>query len=507
MKIRPALLGVAVLLASSAVSQAHVHCADVFTDHMVIQRDAAAPVWGTADPNEKVTVTFNGQTKTAQADASGKWMIKLDPTPAGGPFTLEAKGSDSQSLQDVLAGDVWICSGQSNMGFTVARAENAAEEIKAANYPKIRFYAVAHVTSQKPLAEAGGTWQACTPQTAPTFTAVGYFFGRDLHKDLDVPIGLINSSWGGTHAEAWTAPKALNANPDFSAILDRGREYPSEYPKLLTQYEKQSEALKARGDTGRLKKLRKPAPPDRNPNLPSVLYNAMIAPLQPMAIKGAIWYQGEANGSKGYQYRQLLPALITSWRHGFGEGDFPFLIVQLPEFGKNSADGQSGWAELREAQWLTARNVPNTGIAVAMGLGDPGNVHPIKKQEVGRRLALVAEKQVYGKDVVASGPVYKSMKVDGDKVELTFDSVAGGLEAQGGKVEGFTIAGDDKKFVPADAKIEGDHVVVSAAGVSHPVAVRYGWANSPTCTLYNKAGLPTAPFRTDDWPVSSVNAK
>ena len=330
-----------------------------------------------------------------------------------------------------------------------------------------------------------------------------------------MPIGLIHSSWGGTLAEAWTDRSALESNPDFAEILHRGKDYPDSYPKLLEKYQAQVAAAKAKGDADAPKRIRKPAPPDNNPNLPAVLYNAMIVPLEPFAIKGAIWYQGEGNSSRGYQYRTLLPAMITSWRKAWGEGDFPFLIVQLPEYGKNLPSGDSSWAELRESQWLTAKNLPNTGIAVTMGLGDPGNVHPLKKQEVGRRLALVAEKLVYGQDVIDSGPVFKSMKTDGDKVELTFDNLAGGLVVQGDKIEGFTLAGDDHKFVPAEAKIEssagtglaGDHVIVWAEGVAHPASVRYGWANSPTCTLFNKAGLPTAPFRTDDWTLSTVALK
>ena len=374
---------------------------------------------------------------------------------------------------------------------------------------------VARKTSQTPLSSVDGKWELCTPKSVPSFTAAGYFFGRDLHQKLGVPVGLIHSSWGGTPAEAWTAPSALESNPDFAAILQRGKDYPTQYPNLIEQYQAQMAKAKAKGNGELAKKIRKPASPDNDPKLPAVLYNAMIVPLQPFAIKGAIWYQGEANSGRGYQYRTLLPAMITSWRKAWGEGDFPFLIVQLPEYGKNLPTGDSAWAELRESQWLTAKNLPNTGIAVAMGLGDLANIHPLKKQEVGRRLALVAEKLVYGQDVIDSGPVFKSAKVDADKVQLTFDNVAGGLEAQGGKIEGFTIAGEDHKFVPAEAKIEssqgsglaGDRVVVWAAGVAHPASVRYGWANSPTCTLYNKAGLPTAPFRTDDWTLSTVNLK
>jgi sialate O-acetylesterase len=495
------------LLLSAGTLRAEVKCASVFGDHMVLQREASVRFWGTAEPGEQVTVKVGAQTKIAATDAGGKWLISLDPMPAGGPVGVEVQGKNAVKFQDVLIGDVWVCSGQSNMEFPVKRAQDADKDIAAAADPSIRLFSVGRKPSSKPLTSTEGSWAICGPETVPDFSAVGYFFGRDLHKQLGIPVGLIHSSWGGTLAEAWTDRQALEANPDFAPILERDKPYIAEYPAALKRYEAQVAALTARGQTDKIKKLRKPQAPEDNPNIPSALYNGMIAPLQPFAIKGAIWYQGESNRGRAYQYRTLLPAMITSWRKAWGEGDFPFLIVQLPEYGKNTPEGDSQWAELREAQWLTAKNLPNVGIAVAMGLGDPANIHPLKKQEVGRRLVLVAEKQVYGKDVIDSGPAYKSMKVDGDKVEVSFDSMGGGLEAQGGKIEGFTIAGDDHKFVPADAKIESDHVVVSAPGVPHPVAVRYGWANSPTCTLYGKAGLPAAPFRTDDLAVSTVDAK
>jgi len=507
MKLNRLLLVASIVLWASVFASADVQCASIFGDHMVVQRDAHVPVWGTADAGEEVIVRAGGQTKTTQADSSGKWMVKLDPMQPQDPIAVEISGKNKIELHDVLVGDVWLCSGQSNMEFTLRQADNGSEAIAAAEHPNIRLFTVGHKVSNASVDSVRGKWEACSPDTAPNFTAVGYFFGSNLHKDLGVPIGLIESCWGGTLAEAWTAPAFLEDDADFAPILERGRKYVAEYPAELARFEEAQAKAKAENNAQELRRLRKPASPDANPNLPSVLYNGMIAPLEPFVIKGAIWYQGESNANRGFQYRKLLPAMISSWRKNFGEGDFPFLIVQLPEFGRNNPSGVSDWAELREAQWLTVTRLPHVGVAVAMGLGDPADIHPKKKEEVGRRLALIAEKTVYGKDVIDSGPVYKSMQIDGGAVRLSFDELGGGLETHGQKLEGFTIAGEDKKFVPADAKIDGDVVIVEAQSVTHPVAVRYGWENSPTCTLYNKARLPAAPFRTDDWPISSENAR
>jgi sialate O-acetylesterase len=490
---------------------------------MVLQRDMPVPVWGTADASVKqVTVRVGSQSKTVTPDDKGKWSVKLDPLQAGGPFTVEVGGAapvggpvtveaaakNTLNFDDVLVGDVWVCSGQSNMSFPLKSADKAKEEIEAANYPKIRLFSVPRKPSAQPLDSVKGSWEACDPKTAEGFTAVGYFFGRDLQKDLDIPIGLIHTSWGGTVAEAWTDSATLKADPDFAPILKRGEEYPANYPRLVEQYEKKVKEFEAKNPGEKLPAaLRKPQAPDEDPNLPSVLFNGMVAPLEPFAIKGVIWYQGEANAGRAWQYRKLLPAMIQDWRSTWGEGDFPFLIVQLANYGKDKPDGTSEWAELREAQTLTARNVPHCGMAVTIDIGNPANIHPTDKQDVGKRLALQAEKKVYGKDVLEAGPTFISMAVDGPVIGVMFDHVGGGLLAKGGKLEGFSIAGEDQKFVPAEAKIDGSIVDVSSPSVHKPVAVRYGWANSPTCTLFNKEGLPAAPFRTDDWKAVTLDAK
>jgi sialate O-acetylesterase len=507
MKKSPLLACVASLLIPAAL-QADVKCASVFTDHMVLQRDMPVPVWGTADAGEQVTVKAAGQSKTATADDKGKWSVKLDALQVGGPIAVEVAGKNAVKFDDVLVGDVWVCSGQSNMSFALQRSDKATEEIAAADHPKIRLFSVAKKPSAQPLDSVKGSWEVCAPKTAADFTAVGYFFGRDLQKDLDIPIGLIHTSWGGTVAEAWTDSATLKADKDFTPILERGEQYPAGYPKAMEQYEEKVKAFQAKHPGEKLPAaLRKPQAPDENPNLPSVLYNGMVAPLEPFAIKGVIWYQGESNASRAWQYRKLLPAMIQDWRSTWGEGDFPFLVVQLANFGKDKPDGTSEWAELREAQALTARTAPHCGMAVTIDIGNPGNIHPTDKQDVGKRLALQAEKLVYGRDVLEAGPTYQSMSVDGPAIRVKFDHVGGGLLAKGEKLDGFSIAGEDQKFAPADAKIDGDFVVVSSASVAKPVAVRYGWANSPTCTLFNKEGLPAAPFRTDDWKAVTINAK
>jgi sialate O-acetylesterase len=505
------LLACVASLLIPAALRADVKVASLFTDHMVLQRDMPLPVWGTADAGEQVTVKVGSQSKTATADDKGKWSVKLDPLAVGGPVTVEVAGKNAVKLDDVLVGDVWVCSGQSNMTFALMGEDNSMEEIQAADHPKIRLFSVPKTPSPQPLDAVKASWEACDPKTAEGFTAVGYFFGRDLQKDLDIPIGLIHTSWGGTVAEAWTDSATLKADPDFAPILKRGEEYPANYPKLMEAYERKVKAFQATNPGEKLPAtLRKPQAPDEDPNLPSVLFNGMVAPLEPFAIKGVIWYQGEANAGRAWQYRKLLPAMIQDWRSTWGEGDFPFLIVQLANYGKDKPDGSSDWAELREAQALTARNVPHCGLAVTIDIGNPANIHPTDKQDVGKRLALQAEKIVYGKDVLDAGPTYASMAIDGPVIGVMFDHVGGGLVAKDGKLEGFSIAGEDQKFVPAEAKIDGSVgsiVDVSAPSVAKPVAIRYGWANSPTCTLFNKEGLPAAPFRTDDWKAVTADAK
>lgn len=480
------LLIVVVLLAAVAPVQASIILPGLFTDHMVLQRDIALPVWGSAQPGEIVTVTIGDRKASAQADENGRWRVRLDPLPAGGPLEMTIKGSNTITLKDVLVGEVWVCSGQSNMGWTVNRSANATEEIAAAGNPKIRLFDVPRRMAIEPQTFLGGQWEVCSPETAGTFSAVGYFFGRELQKAIDVPVGLINSSWGGTPAESWTPRHALEADPDYKPIFER-------WEQLKARW--QAESQPASSPT-----TRPQLDPRTSPQRPMVLYNGMIQPLVPYAIRGAIWYQGESNAARAYQYRKLFPTMIRSWREAWGQDDFPFLFVQLANFkAGQKAPYSSAWAELREAQTMTL-SLPKTGMAVTIDIGDPKDIHPINKQDVGKRLALAARAIVHGEKIPYSGPIYEAMAVEGGKIRLRYKHTDGGLVAKNGALKGFGIAGADQKFVDAEAAVDGDSIVVSSEKVASPVAVRYAWGDAPECNLYNGAGLPASPFRTDDWP-------
>lgn len=494
------------MLTMSWSVQAEVRLANLFQDHMVLQQGQKVAVWGTAAPGERVTVSLAGKQASALAGEDGRWRVELGPLAAGGPFEMRVEGQNALTLQDVLVGEVWVCSGQSNMAWPVERAANPEQEISQANYPLIRFFTVRQKVAQEPQSEVEGTWEVCSPQTVGHFSAVGYFFARELHRTLGVPVGMINSSWGGTPAEAWTSRPALEADPALRPILENWERVLANYPQALQRYQERlkqwgEEAAKAKAE-GRAVPPR-PQPPlgPGHPWTPGGLFNGMIAPLTPFAIRGVIWYQGESNAGRAYQYRRLFPTLIQDWRRAWGRGDFPFLFVQLANFMKTLPEpSESAWAELREAQSM-ALSLPKTGMAVAIDIGEADDIHPKNKQEVGRRLALAALAIAYGKDVVYSGPLYESMSIEGNRIRLRFKHVDGGLVAKDGEgLKGFAIAGEDRKFVWAEARIEGDTVVVSSPQVPNPVAVRYAWADNPVCNLYNRAGLPASPFRTDDWP-------
>jgi sialate O-acetylesterase len=478
-----ALLLLAICLTKAAAQEARPFLSPMFTDNMVLQRNISVPVWGWTDPGKEVTVSIAGKRARVTAGADGKWMAKIGPLPVGGPYAMAVAGPRNVMLNNVLVGDVWVCSGQSNMEWGIKAAANPDQEIAAANYPEIRLFTVQKTIALEPKTTVNGRWDVCTPQTIAQggmgFSAVAYFFGRHLHNELKVPIGLIHTSWGGTVAEAWASESALETMPDMVEHL-------------------------ARYDV-----LRKRGTPGQNPNVTSVLYNGMIAPIIPYGIKGAIWYQGESNAGRAYQYRTLLPVMINDWRYRWGVGEFPFLIVQLANFMAEDPEPKSDpWPELREAQYLTTKTVPNAGLAVAIDIGDAKDIHPKNKQEVGRRLALSALALAYHKKGQFSGPVYKSMKREGNRIRLSFDYLGGGLQAKNGqKLTGFAIAGKDRKFVWADAAIEGNTVVVSSQQVADPVAVRYAWGNNPLASLYNKTGLPAVPFRTDDWPGVTMGRK
>ncbi len=626
----------------------------IFGNHMVLQQEVKVPVWGTADPAGEVLVKISGQEKRAIVGDDGRWRIDLDPLTAGGPHSLSVIGQETITLEDVMIGEVWLCSGQSNMEMSVSagwgKVLNHKEEVSNADYENIRLFRVKHTPSIRPLSTINSDgWQVCSPKSIPEFSAVAYFFGREIYKNLNIPIGLVQSAVGGTVVEAWTSGNSLENDPDFAdyvkilrkskvdeeelwrvykeklatwqitvqthlksagglrlgwtdpgfnasewenmelpgtwekagvdvdgivwfrkevtvpgnmqgkdlelslgpindfdvtwfngkkvgsepyhllprkyvipadlvregknvitvQVLDLGNVgglYGREEQLILSVPSKQSIPLagnwqyKIDPQQIDLKKLpRLPNVPDEK-NRATVLYNGMIAPLVPYGIRGAIWYQGEGNAGRAYQYRRLFPTLIKDWRQHWQIADLPFFFVQLANFMKTKPQPEEdSWAELREAQ-LMALSLPNTGMAVAIDIGDAKDIHPKNKQDVGRRLAYNALNIVYGKDVAPSGPIYKSMNIEKNKIRLSFDHVENGLETPNNKkLNGFAIAGADQKFVWAEAKIDGKNVLVWSNQVPIPVAVRYAWAANPVCNLYNGAGLPASPFRTDKW--------
>ena len=495
--------------------RAEVKLPYLISDGMVLQEGMSVNISGTANPGESVTVTFQGQYASAIADGKGRWRIKLAPLSPGGPFTLTIAGKNTLALHDVLVGEVWVCSGQSNMEMPVATTQggwssgvlNFQDEIARADYPTLRMFTVRHAVADKPQTDVQGSWVSAHGQAVGDFSAVGYFFGRDLLRVLNVPIGLIHSSWGGTTAEAWTSRGTLESDPEFKSIIEGGAKLLSAYPRVFQDYDRQlaqwrHESEKAEADGAPVPEPPAvPKDPRSDPARPAGLYNAMVMPLASYAIRGVIWYQGESNSDRPIQYRKLFPAMIRDWRQAWDEGDFPFLYVQLANWGVHTLKWD--WPELREAQLMTL-SLPKTGMVVTIDIGDGSDIHPKNKQEVGYRLALAAQGIAYGRDVIYSGPTYESMTLEGGMVRLHFQHVYGGLVAKSLSiitVSGFEVAGEDRKFFGADARIEGDTVVVSSSEVPHPVAVRYAWGMNPRPSIYNRAGLPASPFRTDQWEV------
>ncbi len=459
-----------VMIAVSAV--ADLQPAAPFTDNAVLQQRVPVPVWGTGDDGETVTVSFQQQ-RVSTVVRDGQWHVQLKPLRAGGPFEMTIhSGQKVVRLKNILVGEVWLCSGQSNMQMALAQTLNGMETAAAAADPKLRLFTVPPRASMRRQTRIDGQWAECTPTTAAAFSAVAYYFGRDLRKALNVPVGLINSSFGGTVVQAWTSGQFLTgAAAHNRKIRELLRD--NQYGDWLIQA-----------------------------NLSSRLYNAMIYPLIPYALRGVIWYQGESNWYDAWAYRHNLESLIRNWRSDWGQGDFPFLQVQLAPYTAPLAEpAESNWAELRESQWVVSQRLPNVGMAVITDCGDADDIHPPYKEPVGQRLALQARAMAYGHKVVCQGPLYDSHSVVGDHVIIRFKHTHGGLVARGGPLTGWSIAGEDRRFVWADARIEDDTVVVSSPYVHQPVAVRFGWANYPVVNLYNGAGLPASPFRTDDFPV------
>jgi sialate O-acetylesterase len=515
--LKPTIIAISVFLlpANAGVVLADVKLPAVIGDNMVLQRGKATTLWGWGEPGEQIMVSVSWHSMEWQitADNLGNWTSKMNPPRTSGPHEITFSGNNTIKLKNILVGEVWVCSGQSNMQMSVRSSANAEQEIAQADYPNIRLFSVERKVADKPQSDCIGSWLECRPETVPGFSAVGYFFGRKLHKELNVPIGLIHTSWGGTPAESWTRRDILESEADCIPILQRFDEAMAKYPEAKKKYDERviewKEAVEKAKAEGKDPPRRPNAPfGPGNPHSPAGLYNAMIAPLIPYGIQGAIWYQGESNAGRAYQYRRLFPAMIKNWRKDWRQGEFPFLFVQLANFMAVDAEPvDSAWAELREAQLMTLA-LPNTGMAVIIDIGEADDIHPKNKQDVGKRLALWALAKTYGKDLVYSGPIYKSMKTEGNKIILDFEHSGGGLVASGVEsLKGFAVAGADRKFVWADAKIDGETVVVSSDEIRKPAAVRYGWANNPVCNLMNKEGLPASPFRTDDWPGITIDNK
>ncbi len=504
MRSRWIILSLLGLLLSRPAVRAEVKLPALFSNHMVLQQQTPLPIWGWADPGEKVTVTLAGQSKSTTADKEGKWSVKLDKLQPGQPLTLTVAGKNKLTVTDVLVGEVWLASGQSNMAMTVARSKNAEQEKAAAKYPQIRMFFVRSGAATTPQADCKGEWVVCSPETVGLFSAAAYFFGREVHKDLQVPVGLINSSVGGTAIEAWTSSEAQKEKKELASVFAEWDRKAKNYDpvKAKAQYDKQLDRWKR--DAADAKAAGKPAPrrpqlpvaPREDRNHPANLFNGKIAPLIPYALRGALWYQGENNTrpETAALYGIQLPLLIQDWRSRWGQGEFPFVYVQLPNF---SAPANRGWPLVREGMLHTLK-VPNTGMAITIDIGDPKDIHPTNKQEVGHRLALWALSQVYGRKGSSSGPLLKSQKIGAGKITLVFDHADEGLKAKGSALTGFLVAGEDGKWRPATARIENSNtVIVSSPEVQMPVAVRYLWENNPTASLYNGAGLPASPFRTD----------
>lgn len=502
-----------IVLAAAVELRADVKLPALISDGMVLQQGVKANLYGAADPGERVTASFNNQQASAVADSSGQWSLKLGPLTAGGPFPLTITGKNTITLHNILVGEVWVCSGQSNMAMTVGPTMppyftgvvNFQEELHSANYPMLRLFTVKKTVASKPQRDVNGFWTSARPDSVNEFSAVGYFFGRDLLQALNVPVGIICASQGSTTAEVWTSREALQSDLEFKPILDGDASLLAPYPKVFNDFEQQFAQWKQTSELA--EREGRPIPPSpvipndprQNINRPSSFFNGMIAPLTSYSIKGVIWYQGESNTDRPMQYRKLFPTLIRDWRRAWGEGDFPFLYVQLASWGIQYF--QLKFPELREAQAM-ALTLPYTAMAVTTDIGDGTDGHPKNKQDIGHRLALAARAIAYGQDVLFLGPTYDSMTIEGNTVHVRFRNANGGMVAKNwppGFRSGFEIAGEDRKFVEAESRIDGETIHVRSDLVKHPVAVRFNWKDNPWYHLYNHSGLPAPPFRTDDW--------
>ncbi len=495
------------LITTAASVRADVKLPVIFSDHMVLQQGISVPVWGWADEGELVVVQYRDQVVQTRAK-NGKWQVKLATMKANAtPANLLVIGNNRVELKNVVVGEVWIASGQSNMQWALRQSANWQAAAAAAANPNLRLFYVPRVKSPAPVADIQGqynnakpVWTVASSETTPDFSAVAYFFGRDLQAARGVPVGIIHTSWGGSPAEVWMSERVLAGNPGYKKDILGGYEVAM---KNLEAAKASFPEQLAKAKQAGAKTL--PQAP-REPWRPTELYNSMIHPLLPFAIKGAIWYQGESNAGRAWQYRTLFADMIQNWRQDWGQGSFTFLTVQLAPFTKILPEpADSNWAELREAQIVASKNVGNAGTVVITDVGEETDIHPTKKEPVGARLALVARKLTYGENIVASGPSFKSASFSGGKAVVTFGDAGKGLEARGGDLKGFAIAGADGKFVWASAKIVGqDKIELTNSAVKQPTAVRFGWANYPVVNLWNKDGLPAHPFRTDRFPLTTL---
>ena len=503
------------LAALAFTARAELKLPAIIGDNMVLQQKQTNPLWGWDTPGTEVTVKFAGQTKTAKADADGKWTVKLDPVPANAkPATISIKGSSAKELQNVLVGEVWICSGQSNMQWNVGSCWDADLEIASAKHPNIRLISVPQVGTQEPQKDFNGSWKECSPETVGGFSAVGFFYGRVLHKILDVPVGLINNAWGGSAAEAWVRRDLLEKDPRFKLLMENTKNNEAfltsdaakkKFADDTAAWQKRQEEAKKAGKPFTTRAPRSPESWLTGNARPGNIYNGVLLPTIGYGIKGAIWYQGESNAGRAYEYASLFPFMIQDWRTEWKQGDFPFYWVQLADFMAEKTDAEqataSSWAELRESQTKTQNAIPNGGQAVIIDLGEANDIHPKNKRDVAERLARWALVKDYGMKLPYRSPEFKSAEFAGGKAIVTLDTFGGTLRTVDvSEVKGFVVCGEDKKWTWADAKIIGrDKLEVSAKGVAKPIAVRYAWADNPVCNLLTTDGLPVTPFRSDDF--------
>jgi sialate O-acetylesterase len=496
-------------LMSVSLVHAELWMPAIFSDHMVLQREQANPVWGTAEPGQTVTVSIAGQRHETRADSEGNWRVELAPLPAGGPHELSVEAADRRAFEDVLVGEVWFCSGQSNMQWSVERSNAAAIEIASANHPEIRLISVPRKGTQVPQRDFKGAWEVCSPETVREFSAVGYFFGRRLHNALGVPVGLVDLSWGGSAAEAWVPREALEADPRYAEYLaENDREVDgytdAVHAEKTAAWEEAVAAWEAEGREGR--RPRAPRDPRYSNKRPGNIFNGVVHPVIGYGLRGNIWYQGESNtGREPQTYGHLFPLVIDTLRAEWGQGEFPFYWVQLADYREESPVPQDeGWARLRELQTMTLDAVENGGQAVIIDVGEGRDIHPRDKHTVANRLVRIALARDYGFDIPYQSPRFASLEVEGDRATVRFDHVTEqGLYAfDTTTVQGFAVAGEDRVFHWAEARIAGpdqDKVEVWSEAVPNPVAVRYAWGQNPVSNLYDREGLPVTPFRTDDW--------